>query len=55
MKFYRDKYNNIILQGVHIKSWQAKLCEAIVTETMKEDIVNACPKIQIGECQNQSL
>ena len=31
-----------------MKSWQAKLCEAIVTETMKEDIVNACPKIQIG-------
>ena len=31
-----------------MKSWQAKLCEALVTETMKEDIVNACPKIQIG-------
>ena len=36
------------MRYVHMKSWQAKLCEAIVTETMKEDIVNACPKIQIG-------
>ena len=37
-----------MMRYVHMKSWQAKLCEAIVTETMKEDIVNACPKIQIG-------
>ena len=33
---------------VHMKSWQAKLCEALVTETMKEAIVSNCPKIQIG-------
>ena len=37
-----------MMRYVHMKSWEAKLCEALVTETMKEDIVNACPKIQIG-------
>merc|ERR1711973_301842 len=37
-----------MMRYVHMKSWQAKLCEALVTETMKEDIVKACPKIQIG-------
>ena len=37
-----------MMRYVHMKSWPAKLCEALVTETMKDDIVNACPKIQIG-------
>ena len=37
-----------MMRYVHMKSWQAKLCEALVTETMKDDIVKACPKIQIG-------
>ena len=37
-----------MMRYVHMKSWPAKLCEALVTETMKDDIVKACPKIQIG-------
>ena len=27
-----------MMRYVHMKSWQAKLCEALVTETMKEDL-----------------
>ena len=37
-----------MMRYVHMKPWQAKLCEGLVTETMKDDIVKACPKIQIG-------
>ena len=37
-----------MMRYVHMKSWQAKLCEALVTQTMKDQIVKACPKIQIG-------
>ena len=37
-----------MMRYVHMKSWQAKLCEALVTEKMKEAIVSACPKLQIG-------
>ena len=37
-----------MMRYVHMKSWEAKLCEGLVTETMKDDIVKACPKIQIG-------
>ena len=33
---------------VHTKMWEAKLCEALITEHMKELIVMACPNIQIG-------
>ena len=33
---------------IHIKLWDAKLCEALVTRHMKPKIVEACPNIQIG-------
>ena len=31
-----------------MKIWEAKLCEALVTEHINEEIVAACPNIQIG-------
>ena len=37
-----------MMRYVHTKIWEAKLCEALVTEHMKEKIVAACPTIQIG-------
>ena len=37
-----------MMRYIHIKSWEAKLCEALVTEKMKPNIVKACPSIQIG-------
>ena len=37
-----------MMRYVHTKIWEAKLCEALVTEHMKERIVAACPNIQIG-------
>ena len=37
-----------MMRYVHLKAWQAKLCEALVTQEMKGNIVEACPKIQIG-------
>ena len=37
-----------MMRFVHTKMWEAKLCEALVTEHMKELIVMACPNIQIG-------
>ena len=37
-----------MMRYVHTKIWEAKLCEALVTEHMKEKIVKACPTIQIG-------
>ena len=37
-----------MMRYIHMKSWEAKLCEALVTEEMKPDIIEACPPIQIG-------
>ena len=37
-----------MMRYVHTKIWEAKLCEALVTEHTKERIVAACPNIQIG-------
>ena len=37
-----------MMRYIHTKIWEAKLCEALVTEHMKEKIVAACPNIQIG-------
>ena len=37
-----------MMRYIHLKSWEAKLCEALVTEKMKPNIVKACPSIQIG-------
>ena len=39
-----------MMRYVHTKIWEAKLCEALVTEHMKEKIVAACPTIQIYYC-----
>ena len=36
------------MRFIHMRSWEAKLCEALVTEQMKKAIVTACPNIQIG-------
>ena len=37
-----------MMRFIHSKEWEARLCEAIVTEHMKPNIVKACPNIQIG-------
>ena len=37
-----------MMKYVHAKIWEAELCEALVTDHMKEKIVVACPNIQIG-------
>ena len=37
-----------MIRFIHCKEWEARLCEAIVTEHMKPNIVKACPNIQIG-------
>ena len=36
------------MRFVHMKRWRAKLLEAIITEKMKNKIVEATPNIQIG-------
>ena len=43
-----------LMKYVNTEIWEAKLCEALVTEHMKEKIVAACPNIQIG-CQNHPV
>ena len=37
-----------MMRYIHTKMWEAKLCEALVTEHMKPKIIRACPNIQIG-------
>ena len=37
-----------MMRFVHSKEWEARLCEAIVTEHMKPNIVKACLNIHIG-------
>ena len=36
------------MRFIHLKCWRAKLLEALITEKMKPQIVEATPKIQIG-------
>ena len=48
MEKKRSALDLYIMRYVHTKIWEAKLCEAQVTEHMKERIVAACPNIQIG-------
>ena len=31
-----------------MRRWKSKLLEALITEVMKDDIVNATPKMQLG-------
>ena len=31
-----------------MREWRSKLLESIVTEVMKDDVVNATPKMQLG-------
>ena len=41
-----QKANN--MRFIHMKCWRAKLLEALITEKMKPQKVEATPKIQIG-------
>ena len=44
------------MRFIHMKCWRAKLLEALVTEKMKPQIVEATPNIQIGGMpQSQSV
>ena len=44
------------MRFIHMKCWRAKLLEALVTENMKPQIVDATPNIQIGGMpQSQSV
>ena len=36
------------MRFVHLRCWRSKLMEALVTQTMKSNIVKATPKIQLG-------
>ena len=36
------------MRFIHMREWRSKLLESIVTEVMKDDIVNATPKMQLG-------
>ena len=36
------------MRFIHMRQWRSKLLEAIITEVMKDDIVNATPKMQLG-------
>ena len=40
------------MRYIHTKQWDAKLCKALVTRSMKGRIFEACPNIQIGEMPN---
>ena len=42
------------MRFIHMRKWRSKLLEAIITEVMKGDIVNATPKIQLGGIQGSS-
>ena len=43
-----------IMRYVYTKEWEAKLCEVLVTEHMKTDIIDSCPNIQIGGIKESS-
>ena len=36
------------MRFVHLRCWRSKLMEALVTQTMKSNIVESTPKIQLG-------
>ena len=36
------------MRFIHMRFWRSRLLEALITENMKDDIVNACPNIQLG-------
>ena len=36
------------MRFIHMRFWRSRLLEALVTENMKDDIVTACPNIQLG-------
>ena len=36
------------MRFIHMRFWRSRLLEALVTENMKEDIVEACPQNQLG-------
>ena len=36
------------MRFIHMRQWRSKLLEALVTEAMKNDIVNATPNMQLG-------
>ena len=36
------------MRFIHMRFWRSRLLEALVTENMKDDIVRACPNIQLG-------
>ena len=38
---------------IHMKQWMPRLCEALTVAKMKEDILNAGTKFQIGGCPGQ--
>ena len=37
-----------MMRFIHGRDWRSRLCDKIVTEKMKPDIVKACPNIQLG-------
>ena len=36
------------MRFIHGRDWRSRLCEKLVTDNMKPDIIEACPQIQIG-------
>ena len=36
------------MRYIHLKEWDARLIDALITEHMKPNISQACPNIQIG-------
>ena len=36
------------MRFIHMRQWQSKLLEALITKIMKDDIINATPEIQLG-------
>ena len=37
-----------MMRFIHGREWRSRLCDKIVTDKMKPDIVKACPSIQLG-------
>ena len=37
-----------MMRFIHGRDWRSRLCDKIVTDKMKPDIVKACPNIQLG-------
>ena len=46
------------MRFIHIKHWRSKMLEALVTENMKQNIIEATPKFQLGgmpKCRSTEL